>query len=746
MRSLKALFIVGVLLMPRGLASAAIEPDAKVLRIDSATNVRLCMSCAQQQVRLAVTVLAAAPPTLKITNDDRPRILGISTGGAAIADLESRFQAAWEPPEGIPQYLVLTITSIPRAPATYTVLLNLLPKAWPKAPPEKIELVTSPSTLQGPEKLFVTRTHWLFNVADTTMTPLVVSETGRITGIVALSLQSMPFVHDNEYAAGEIVVDEARLKTQTAQQRQKQQEEQGQNKKDADKNALELQIESGKPATIPYRMSGVFPLGLSTGQIRLVADEMAAALAIPVEVRSELGWTYLLGAILIGLALSWWVKVILQERLQLGKARAAAATLQTNVLRELSTFPDADFQNALKEPIGVLDTKFRIKDAKAIDDARTALDSAWKTARQALETKRAGFRTRLDAWQKLMSIKWDLPPILVPVLTDARAAATPAAALDRRGDVRGAIDSLHGAERGAVIGLHAKGRSWQQASRAFFDALFAAQAGVSDAILQPLKGVSDSWRATYGALEPVPPSDIATALEPLLRQITGEYVTARDHLRDLPHHLRREFAKVADELKTNGTLVDLIAEIDKRLEALEATLTAAVDEPGAAEERLLAVLDALQDAWAAAFAAATTSEPKQVGDKVKQRDFRGAADLLGGAPILATSAARGSTEVDRFAVPFALVPRAPGGDVVLDPLHPADPYAALLLDANGDILRAKALQTVIIGGMFIAWAMSTSTGTFDGTIRGLLGAMFSAFSLDVGVDALLGKIKGSLLG
>jgi hypothetical protein len=42
--------------------------------------------------------------------------------------------------------------------------------------------------------------------------------------------------------------------------------------------------------------------------------------------------------------------------------------------------------------------------------------------------------------------------------------------------------------------------------------------------------------------------------------------------------------------------------------------------------------------------------------------------------------------------------------------------------------------------------MSTSTGTFDGTIRGLLGAMFSAFSLDVGVDALLGRIKGSLLG
>ena len=344
MKSIKAAFVVGVLLMPRVLASAAIEPDARVLRIDSAANIRLCMSCAQQEVRLAVTVLAGAPPTLKITKADRPRILGVSTSGAAIPDLESRFKADWDPPEGIPQHLVLTIAPVPRAPATYTLLLNLLPKVWPKAPPEKIELVASAATLQGPEKLFVNRTHWLFDDADTTMTPLVVSETGRLAGIAALSLASMPFTHDNEYVAGTIVVDEEQIKKQKAEQEQKRQAEQQQNKTATDKNAWQMQIDSGMPATIPYRMSGGFPLGLSTGQVRLFADEMTAPLAIPVEVRSELGWTYLLGAILVGLVLSWWVKVVLQGRLQRSKARAAAATLQTNVRRELSAFPDADFR------------------------------------------------------------------------------------------------------------------------------------------------------------------------------------------------------------------------------------------------------------------------------------------------------------------------------------------------------------------------------------------------------------------
>lgn len=46
--------------------------------------------------------------------------------------------------------------------------------------------------------------------------------------------------------------------------------------------------------------------------------------------------------------------------------------------------------------------------------------------------------------------------------------------------------------------------------------------------------------------------------------------------------------------------------------------------------------------------------------------------------------------------------------------------------------------------LFIS-ALSTSSATFNGTVRGL-GVAFSAFGLDGGLDALLGRIKGSDFG
>jgi hypothetical protein len=70
----------------------------------------------------------------------------------------------------------------------------------------------------------------------------------------------------------------------------------------------------------------------------------------------------------------------------------------------------------------------------------------------------------------------------------------------------------------------------------------------------------------------------------------------------------------------------------------------------------------------------------------------------------------------------------------------------LLLDSQAEIKKAKRIQTIIVGGMFLVWAMSTSSATFDGTVRGLLAALFSAFSLDVGVDTLLARIKGTVFG
>jgi hypothetical protein len=100
---------------------------------------------------------------------------------------------------------------------------------------------------------------------------------------------------------------------------------------------------------------------------------------------------------------------------------------------------------------------------------------------------------------------------------------------------------------------------------------------VSTHIVTPLKTASDSWRLAF-PLDAAPTNDPAE-VQPLLRQINGEYVTAGDHLRELPRHLDREFAHVSAMLSANGADAAAVREIEHALAALERTLAAAIDDP-----------------------------------------------------------------------------------------------------------------------------------------------------------------------
>jgi hypothetical protein len=721
--------MVIVLLLPAIALGAELAPDAKVLKIVGSTTVRLCMDCGPQRVSFPVTVVPEAK-AIALKKDERPRVISVSTGGTRIQRLEQRLTSSWEPPTGRPQLLVLTIDPALRESGTYDIEIDLLPQTRPRAPAEIVKVVVGAATLEGPDKLIVHRTRGLILSNNLHATPLVLFETGRQSGVEKLDVHAMTFVHTNKPLDGTVF---SRRASNVAASGVKE-----------SKGASSLTLAAGDRFTIEYDISDDVPYGLTSGSVRVMAPEVAKALVIPVEIRDVLSREYLALVIVIGLVLSYLVKVALHNRLQRSRARAAAATLLIDVAADRSTFPDATFQTLTTPGFNALDTAVKTTKTEAIamETARKALDTTWRAARQDLEKRRTEFRTLLDGWQKIVLLPWQLPTSVAPILTAARNASNPAATLAQNGDIDGAEESLTDAQTKAALELHEKGGSWRQASRTFFDRFVAADAGISTDILTSVKTASDSWRAAF-PIDPAPTSDRAQ-VQALLRQIMGEYKTAGDHLRELPRPLQREFETVSAMLAANGADTAAIEQIGKALATLDRTLATAIDDPATASAGVQNVLDALQYTWEAAFATANNASP-EVRKKVRERDYRGAADLLG-ADLLDETETTGAAVREALAAAFASPPHAEGASVVFGAGGVASPYAAILLDSQADIKHAKLVQTLIVGGMFFIWAMSTSSATFDGTVRGLLAAAFSAFSIDVGVDTLLARVKGTVFG
>jgi hypothetical protein len=716
--------------------AAQLGPDDKVLRFDSSTKVLLCTECPIQEATFQVTVLTGAE-RLKLASDESPAIVGVSSNGHRIANLESRFVPSWKRGNnGEPAMLVITITPPLQKPGTYDVVLNLLPKSWRRAPRETVQILLPDATLQGPSKLFIERTIQWPAAEDLKTTPLHVWETGKAAAVRSITLDSEPFAIGSTPISGRIVaVDKPK-----AEERLTEDAKAGVQPVTAESIDSTLQVRAGKEALLGYALKGDFPFGSASGAIRLSAPELKAPLVIPVEVRSRLSRWHLAAVIVVGLVLSWCVKVALQRRIQVSQARVAAATLLRNV--DTSGYADQQF-HATVNPLArvLMSAAAEGLDAKKIDDARNALDTAWRAARQEVETRRTAFRALLERWRIIVSLPWELPPEVDAAVVSGRDLRS-AMAFDQQGDIGRAMASLEETQATTVGAIHKESRDWQHASRALFDRLLSSSEGVSDAILQPLKNAVSEWRIRYIEIEPAPIND-PEQVEPLLRPVMGEYVAVREHLEEVVRRLLSEYLAVAPKLTAEGVQAALVTAIGVRLDSLREALTLAADEPQEVDANLDTRLQALQRAWAVAFAAAPRATP-EVLSAIVARNFRGAAELLGVRSVRNESSSTGGSTAslpDAFDIRTSLPPRPSGVILDLAVLDPADPYIALLLESSSSIKKAKFLQTFIVGALFLFWATTTYGRTFDGTVMGLSTAFFSAFGLDVGLDALLGRIK-----
>jgi hypothetical protein len=723
-----ALLVTWLAPAPAAQAPAPLGRAEAPLRVEPPASYRVCADCPSQEFPFRVTVLDRAMP---VTFTAAPRIVDVSPAVGTADGRQASFGARWSaapPADRQVQTLIVSLTGELRSPGTYEVVVDFNLTERPAAPRQVLKFTVPPARLAAPEKLLIARTLWWPIATSERQMPLDLFETTGDLSVREVSLRSLPFSADNRPIAGALAPANT----------------------GADGRPKPVGVAAGGSEHLPYRLDGHFPLGLATGKIRLEATELAEAIVIPVEVRSQLSWVHLLAAVALGLVLSYHVKIRLERNVQLQQARVAAATLLAQVEPERKEFEkDAEFtQKTSPDALNAaLEPKPPAKpDAEKINKARTELDAAWRAARQDLAARRASFRTRLDGWRKLIDLTWDMPQTMTSVVARARGEVPGIASHDTAGDVGGATTALDTAQARTIMDLQRAAYAWQAASRRFFDSLVDKRGGgISDANLDPLARASTAWRQLSPRIAS-PPTGVASETEATLRGITGEYVTARDHLRDMPRHLRREFDDVAALLLSEEAPEPLVTAIDDALAALEGTLAQAVDDPAAAAAALPAVRATLQAAWAAAFAQAATNDRPAVIAHVKANNYRAAAALLGRKPLRAPGASGPAAPGGRPGLPFHTAPHAPSGSVATAGAPRVDPPRVLQLDAEKALKTAKRHQTYIVGGLFGLWVLTTSAAGYDGTVRGVFVALFSAFGLDLGIDALRAKLTGKLFG
>jgi hypothetical protein len=671
-------------------------------------------NCGEQTATFQVTVLDVAKDLI-LAGGEQPKIVAVSISDARIPpEREAQFVPTWRPgAKGEPEAFAITIKPPLERVGTYSVVLNLLPISRPRAPRQTVQLIASAAKLDVPPKLLVERTiRWPVET-DVRSTPLVVFETERVAGIRALTLTAVPFAIGTEPIPDLVIRKVGGPQSPAANTTAPAPASSNPG------NAPTFEVNAGDQATLAYVVSGNLPLGTAMGSVRMTAPEQEKAVTIPVEIRSRSSLAYLFLAIVLGLTLSWFVKFLLQQLLEWNRARLAAGTLLANVEKDRTAYPDQPFRDAVKQPMEDLSRSTGDADIQAIETSRAALDTAWRAARQDLETRRMALRTQADGWGKIISLSWELPPRVRVHLETARNALPQAMAHDAQGDVARAKASLDGAQAAAAEGIHRAAREWQRAERAFFDRLAAGGPGMSNSILSPLKIASDHWRGQYAEIDPTPTRN-PEQVEPRLRQVMGEYVASRENLEEVRRRLQREHDEVAKAL--TGIDSALVTKVQESLDALSADLASAADDPEAADANLPALREALQESWRNAFAAAAPGN-KAVQDAVAQRDFSEAADLVGGgAPLLST--ALPASILDLFAVRVAPPPRAAGAVAQMASMDPAGPYAVLLRESKRGIMRAKFWQSFFTGVLFIGWATSTYGATFDGTWGGTRDHLF----------------------
>jgi hypothetical protein len=676
-------------------------------------------------VRILLKFDGSTAPTLAPTPGGKIPILGIYLGG--VQENVNSLSATWASQQP-PLALDLTFNARPpTAAGTYDVFLELQPGV-----DTKIQLVhPSPKLQPMTTKLIVDRTYWFIGTETSTHPSLCLHESSNKSDLTLRDIGLVGNTVLNARPVGGAIAF----------------------------SGAGIVIPHGGDKCVPYSLEGDFGIGTATGTMRVDSEELAdAAGTFDFEVRGHVHWIYIGITIAIGLLLSYYLKVYLQQHLELEQARVDGLTLEEQVVQEETRHADSTFRQSYRPQLEALRQALKKGDPKAINDARAALDQQWRAQLQDLAKRRQAQTEELNKLSDVIGYDLPVPPSVGVVILNARADATQVRTLLDNDDLDGASHKCKQISLQLGDEILNNSLGWQRDVKDVLESLCSAPHGISAAVMggfvKPAQDVSASLKRLDAGTQLTTPAQIQDALS----SVRTELLQARQVTDYLANSVTKELATAkltVSQQKPAGWGEDAFSGIESAVQQFSDFLRSAPSSPDPLQ--VPPVLDSVHRAWTDAVQQQLSSTPNaKVNAALDENRYLDAVQAAIDAKRTPLAEVRfegsfGAAE-EQFSsetpspVPFAVPAFLPGNIASPPPVYsirtilqsvgiPAPGLPTPLTDEE-QLKRDKRLQSILVGIVLIIAGYGTQLNSFVGTFTDFSTLFFWAFGLDLTVDAI----------
>lgn len=517
------------------------------------------------------------------------------------------------------------------------------------------------------------------------------------------------------------------------------------------------QIVAGGLAEMKLQTCGSFPLGQSTVSARIDAAETTeSAATVDFVINSKWHWMWIVPPVLLGLILSYIIKVILQSRIEVSEARVAALDLIDEVEAWEARHRDANFRASYATELQSLKSAVQRARGSAINEATKKLSDLWRASLLDLSKRKQAAQEDLAKLIQLTDFPWAVPPQMQSALavlgSDIKQAAT-ALNLD---DV-----TMFESARARALAKFAQAVSeavtkWQTGAKQFLDDLAIGPQGLSAAIKASIAKSAQDAAAIMKPISPADSLDSAQKISDVLTAARGERSTFRQVLENFRIAIDWELAQLRHliaqfPVEVIPTAFDSVFEKSTQMKGFLSTATDGVD---LVSFRNLSMETG--ESWDQALKAAFGKLDQRIETLAKNGEY---LQAVAAAIQLATPVAQAEILDDAAPKPhdtahisYVLIPPLPGVTLPQDlplvtansPLHPTFfqveslPHPVPLRKATAvkTLMWQKASQSLLVALLVLIGAVATQIGTFVGSVSDFSTLIFWAFGLDLTFDAI----------
>jgi hypothetical protein len=690
--------------------SAAISSAGTLVKLETTTPIEICPSCDEVRVRLA------PDPDSKIKVVENPKVEAAYFNGTAPRD-DTKYTAQWIGGHFPREIKIIWDPDETKNTGVYDLYLNLQPNSNPGADRLKIQLMRPAASLEAIPKLIIDRTCWIIT-GEKSHSALRVTETSKKSRITISGVRPVSNT-----------VNAARPMGGTLVFPQKQPE-----------------IWPGDQVTLDYTLEGSFGLGTASGTMKIDAPQLTSPVTFDFEVRSRVHWIWIGITIVVALCVSWLVKVLLQQKIELDQAILDAQKLVERIEREAEKHPDPDFSTAYKDELANLKAALGGRSAVDINATKLALDTKWQTALKEHEKKHQDERDALEKLRdQITNPNWVVPTDIIKAIEEARTGVNAVEQLLSPCNLKNA-----GKKRINIItdlGNEIRNRAvhWQNSMQTYITTIQAAKQGIPSAI--------SAWQAQSTAnllpsLHKVDENadlDTIEKIHQTLDALKFERTAVKEFFDRLSYYVQSNYETAAGEIPESPPTSwskEIFSKAKSGVDAFAKFLKSLVDNPNATT--LGAELKNVHEAWTDALQGQFNPPNTSVKPLLDACDY-----------IQATVVAFHEWKRTKGMLIAGAGPPQPSGSIfLLPPFYPdmtgagpsyanytryqtvtmPSPAIPTSVTAASKLWLDKLIQSAIIGLLVILAGYGLQLNTFVGTFTDFSTLFFWAFALDLTVE------------